>query len=245
MRRHHSLAALVWCWMAWLVTPASAGELRVAVASNFAPLMTVLADQFERDYAHSLILIPGSTGKHYAQIKNGAPFDVFFAADTERPQLLEEQGYAVAASRFTYALGQLAVWSRQPGLAVRNELLAGRFRYLAIANPDLAPYGRAARQVLAELQLINPHSHKLVRGENVAQAFQFVASGNAELGLLAWSQVKAFGQGSHWLVPAEYYQPIEQQAVIIRPSEAAQSLFKFMRSDPVRKAIQGYGYATR
>ena len=220
-----------------------AAELRVAVASNFAPLMAILADRFELESSHMLTLIPGSTGKHYAQNRNGAPFDVLFAADAERPQLLEQQGHTVTSSRFTYALGQLVLWSRQPGLVAREELLAGKFRYLAIANPELAPYGRAARQALDALQVADAVAGKLVRGENVAQAFQFTASGNAELGLLAWSQVKIFAEGSHWLIPKDLYQPIEQQAVILKQSEAAQALFKFMRSDVVRELIQDYGYA--
>jgi molybdate transport system substrate-binding protein len=223
-----------------------ADEIRVAAASNFRDAISDLARRFEAQTQHQVTLIFGSTGKQYAQILHGAPFDVFFAADAERPELLEQAGQAIPDSRFAYALGKLALWSPKadfvlPGGAV---LTQGAFRYLAIANPDLAPYGKAARETLESLEAWDALSGQIVRGENIAQAFQFVKSGNAELGFVAWSQLQAETplDGSYWLVPQQLHAPIEQQAVLLRENEAARAFLSFMRSEQAMTVIRAHGY---
>ena len=224
-----------------------AEEIHIAVASNFAATMRVLAERFEEQTGHSVVLLPGSTGKHYAQIMHGAPFDAFFAADAERPALLEADGRIMPGSRFTYAIGKLVLWSPDPGLVDSNGAVldSGSFRRLAIANPRLAPYGRAAMQALESRGLRESLQSKLVRGENISQAFQFVASGNAELGFVALSQLMQtgrHGKGSWWQVPEHLYTPIEQQAVLLSDSTAALELVSFMKSKPAHALISGFGY---
>jgi len=243
----------VFCTVLWAIlitlTPgrSSADEIRVAAASNFRDAMSALAYQFEQATEHEVTLIFGSSGKQFAQIRNGAPFDAFFSADSTRPELLEREGLTVPGSRFTYALGKLVLWSPQadyvdPG---GNILKSGDFRHLAIANPALAPYGEAAREALEAMGLWNQLGSRLVRGENMGQAFQFVFSGNAELGLVAWSQLMrndAAIEGSYWLVPARYYNPIEQQAVLLRDTLAARMFMSFIRSDESARIIRAQGY---
>ena len=224
-----------------------ADEIRVAVASNFRPALAAAAERFRQSAGHEVVLIPGSTGKHYAQILNGAPFDAFFAADAERPRRLEEEGRSVPGSRFTYAVGQLVLWSPDAGLvdADGEVLKSGAFRHLSIANPRLAPYGAAARSVLQALGLWEALTPRLVRGENIAQTFQFVISGNAQLGFVARSQLEAPGQafgGSSWLPPPELYPPIEQQAVLLRDSPAGRAFMTFMRGEEARAIVGAYGY---
>jgi molybdate transport system substrate-binding protein len=227
----------------------AADEIKVAVASNFSAAR-VLAGGFEQATGHQVTLVFGSTGKHYTQILNGAPFDVFLAADALHPTRLENGGRGVAGSRFTYAVGSLALWSLDEGLvdSEGRALLDGRFRHLAIAHPRLAPYGAAAREVLTAMGLWEPLGSRLVRGENVAQAFQFVASGNAELGFVALSQVERGGRaivdGSFWKVPTELHQPIEQQALLLRNRDVARGFLRFLRSDEARAIIRQYGYTT-
>lgn len=225
-----------------------ADEIRVAVASNFRYTMSELADLFEQTSGHRVILISGSTGKHYAQIMNGAPFDAFFAADSARPSRLEAEQKAVAGSRFTYAMGKLVLWSPVEGYVdSRGEILKnGGFRHLAIANPTLAPYGEAARQVLEVLGLMQDLGDRLVSGENIGQAFLFVNSGNAQLGFVAWSQLKRNdlpAKGSFWLVPENLYPPIEQQAVLLRDNEAAEAFMSFIRSGKAARIIRAHGYS--
>ena len=202
--------------------------------------MTVLARSFEESTGHQVKLVFGSTGKHYAQVRNGAPFDVFFSADIERPRLLEEEGIAIAGSRFTYAIGKLVLWSPMADYvdSKGNVLEKGEFNYLAIANPVLAPYGRAAKEVLQSRGLWSEMKGKAVRGENIGQAFQFVNSGNAELGFVALSQVTKINQpieGSFWKVPQGLYTPIEQQAVLLKENEASQNALKKKKD---RKKLQ-------
>jgi len=226
-----------------------AEEIRVAVASNFTDAITSIAARFEARTSHKVALIFGSTGKHYAQIRNGAPFDAFFAADRRRPEVLEQEGAAVPASRFTYALGKIVLWSPEAGYvdATGSVLDRGEFRHLAIANPGLAPYGKAAQEVLQARGLWDRLSRRLVRGENIGQAFQFVKSGNAELGFVAYSQLKRPNQpieGSFWNVPQALYTPIEQQAVLLKDSEAARGFLSFVRSDEALMIIRDYGYET-
>ena len=225
----------------------AADEIRVAVASNFRDTMSALVRQFEQASEHEVTLIFGSTGKQFAQIRNGAPFDAFFSADIERPKLLERDGLAVPGSRFTYAVGKLVLWSpRTDYVDPDGKILeSGDFRHLAIANPGLAPYGRAARETLEALGLWNQLGKRLVRGENIGQAFQFVYSGNAELGLVAWSQLRrndaAIG-GSYWLVPEHYYSPIEQQAILLQDTVGARMFMSFIRSDDSVRIIRAHGY---
>jgi molybdate transport system substrate-binding protein len=199
-----------------------ANEIRIAVASNFYPTMKAIVEEFELENYESskinkIVLIPGSSGKHYAQIINGAPFDIFFSADQSRPVLLEEKGIVEYESRFTYALGKIVLWSPTNGF-VDSEgqvLYDNNFRFLAIANPKIAPYGIATKETLVSMGLWKNMDKKLVRGENIAQAFQFINSGNAELGFVSFSQLMSPNfslVGSFWEVPKSLYNPIEQQA---------------------------------
>jgi molybdate transport system substrate-binding protein len=194
-----------------------------------------------------LILITGATGQHYAQIVNGAPFEVFLSADSERPAKLETDGIAVAGSRFTYALGRLVLWSAEPKLVDANgEILAsGNFRYLAIANPALAPFGLAAQQVLEAKKLWEQLQNRIVQGENITQTLQFVQTGNAELGFIAYSQWLQLGEdqkGSVWQVPAELHSPIIQQGVILQDSAAARAFVTFLQNEKSRSHILAQGY---
>jgi molybdate transport system substrate-binding protein len=230
-----------------------AEELRVAVASNFYSTIKVIAEQFElktadsSDQQHKVILIPGSSGKHYAQIINGAPFDIFFSADTERARLLEQSERAESGTRFTYALGKLILWSPMDNYVdLKGEVLKSKdFRYLAIANPKLAPYGKAAEEVLKSLNIWTVLGGRIVRGENIAQTFQFVSSGNAKLGFVAHSQIKSSDlsiSGSFWEVPQSIYRPIEQQAVLLRDSSLAREFLSFVKSDESLSIIYESGY---
>jgi molybdate transport system substrate-binding protein len=225
----------------------TAEQLRVAVASNFADALAAIGRRFQAATQHRVVLSAGSTGKLYAQIRNGAPFGAFFGADVRRPQLLEEQGVAVPGSRFTYAVGRLVLWSPRPGYVdpEGRVLQRGAFRHLAIANPLLAPYGKAAQEVLQTRSLWQALSGRLVRGENIGQAYQFVSTGNAELGFIAWSQIMRPGQplaGSSWSVPQALYSRIEQQAVLLQDKPVARDFLAFVRSDEALKIIQDYGY---
>ena len=226
-----------------------AGQASVAVASNFAAPMKQLAAQFEQATGHTLTISTGATGKFYAQIKHGAPFDVFLAADDETPARLMREGEAVM--RQTYAIGRLVLWSDKPGYVTGNDtvLRQNRFQRLAIANPKLAPYGAAAIEVLTRLKLTDRVQPKLVVGENIAQTYQFIASGNAELGFVALSQVMQDGKlssGSAWLVPASLHAPIRQDAVLLKRgenNEAARAFFEFLKSPAAALTLtRSYGY---
>ncbi len=227
----------------------SAGEIRVAVASNFSGAIRALAARFEANSGDEVTLVFGSTGKHYAQIRNGAPFDAFFAADRKRPELLEEEGMALPGSRFTYAIGKVVLWSPKAGYVdPRGDVLtSGDFSYLAIANPRLAPYGRAAEEILRARGLWDDLNTRMVRGENIGQAFQFVWSGNAALGFVAASQVKSPErplQGSLWEVPQALYTPVEQQAVLLTENAVARAFLAFVKSDESRALVREFGYVT-
>lgn len=239
------LRHLLLCWLPWSV--AMAGEVRVAVATNFAPTLQQLADDFAAHSGHRLLISSASTGKHYAQIRNGAVFDVFLAADVARPQRLEQDGLAVAGSRFDYAHGRLIAWL--PGLDavddVRAALSDPHVQRLAIANPRLAPYGLAARQVLEGWGLWPALRARLVRGENVGQAFQFVATGNAQAGLVALSQLLDLDpskRGAWREIDAGQYAPIRQQALLLRGDAAAESFLSYLRSPRARAIIGAAGY---
>lgn len=228
---------------------AGAAEVNVAVAANFSAPMQQIAADFERATGHKVLLSLGATGKFYAQIKNGAPFDVLLAADVETPARLIAEKHAVADSAFTYATGKLVLWSAKPGFidAQATALRTGSFAHLAIASPKLAPYGRAAVETLAALKLEVP-PNKIVTGENIAQTFQFIASGNAELGFVALSQVwkdSKFASGSGWVVPAMLHAPIKQDAVLLdkaRNNAAAIALLAYLKSPAARAVIQRFGY---
>ncbi|MCG6965316.1 MAG: molybdate ABC transporter substrate-binding protein [Chromatiaceae bacterium] len=228
--------------------PVAADEIRIAVAANFTATLQRIAGDFTRASGHRVLISSSSTGKHYAQIRNGAGFDIFFAADAERPALLEQQGIGVPGSRFVYATGRLALWTR--GEAVVGDpadvLRGGRFARLAIANPRLAPYGLAAEQALRAWQLWDKLQPKLVRGENVGQAYQYAATGNAEWGLVALSQVLAREprvRGSYAIVPATLHTPISQEALLLRPSRAGEAFLAFLRGDAAAQVLREAGYA--
>lgn len=237
------------CWLLCLVLSvqtASADEVQVAVAANFSLPMQAMAAGFELETGHKLVVSVGSTGKFYAQIKNGAPFDVVLAADAEIPAKLEREGFGVSGSRFTYAVGKLVLWSAKAGYVDdRGEVLKrGEFNHLAIASPKVAPYGAAAMEVLTQLGLVEGLQPKLVQAENIGQAHQFVASGNAELGFVALSQVIK-GEGSGWLVPDTLYQPIRQEALRLIPGQdkpGAVALMQYLGQDQARAVIRSFGY---
>ena len=232
------------------VTPAQAAEVSVAVAANFTAPMQRIAAAFEQDTGHKAVLAFGSTSKFYAQIKSGAPFQVLLSADDETPTRLEREGQGVAGTRYTYAIGRLVLWSRQPGWVDDKGavLRIGKFDRIALANPKTAPYGAAAVEVLKSLGLLDVLAPKFVQGENIAQTYQFAASGNAELGFVALSQVFADNKlqsGSAWVVPAQAHAAIRQDAVLLSPgkdSVAAASLMSYLRSDKARAIIRSFGY---
>ena len=232
----------------------AAGQARIAVATNFSDVVNALKPRFEAATGHQLVVTAGSTGKLYAQIINGAPFDVLLAADQRRPAKLEDEGDAVAGSRFTYARGRLVLWSTDPALIGLDgrQALSGSFGRLAIANPDLAPYGAAARDVLESLELYDAVSERLVLGENIGQAYAMVATGNAELGFVALSYVRnprhAGRAGSHWQPPDSLHRPILQDAVLLRRgrnNSAAQSFLTFLQSADAGTVIEAAGYGIR
>jgi molybdate transport system substrate-binding protein len=221
-------------------------EVHVAVAANFAVPFQVIAREFEAASGHRVVVTTGSTGALYAQIAAGAPFEVLLAADEERPRRLEEEGLAVPGSRFTYARGRLALWWPGREVADAPALLAGgRFERLAMANPATAPYGRAARQTLETLGLWQPVAPKLVLGSDVGQAYQFVATRNADLGFVARAQLDRESEGAAWLVPERLHAPIEQQAALLALGEAeaaAADLLDWLRGEETRRVLERFGY---
>lgn len=248
--RGHMAAVVLWLWLGLMSSPVQAGEVNVAVASNFAAPMERIVALFQHESGHTVKVSPGSSGKFTAQIKGGAPFDVFLSADEANPQRLEQEGLAVGGSRFVYALGKLVLWSAQPGLVDANGavLRKGGYNKLAIAEPKLAPYGLAAQETLEKLGLWNTVQGKLVTGENITQTYQFAATGNAELAFIALSQVTLDGKvsaGSWWLVPSGLYQPIRQSAVLLsgaKDKAAAQAFLAFLKSEKAAAVIRGFGY---
>ncbi|MDX5374023.1 MAG: molybdate ABC transporter substrate-binding protein [Pseudomonadaceae bacterium] len=229
---------------------ASAEQVRVAVAANFSAPMQAIARQFEQSSGHKVLAAYGATGQFYAQISHGAPFEVFLAADHSTPARLEKEGAGVPGTGFTYAVGALALWSPQAGYVddAGAVLKANSFRHLAIANPKTAPYGLAATQVLDRLGLRQAVADRLVEGQNIAQAYQFVATGNAALGFVALSQVQVDGriaQGSAWPVPPDMHEPIRQDAIVLnrgRDNAAALALMTYLRGDAARRIIARFGY---
>ncbi len=229
---------------------AFADEVQVAVAANFTAPMKEIAADFEKATGHKVVLSFGSTGKFYSQITNGAPFDVFLAADDETPAKLEKENGIVAGSRFTYATGKLVLWSARPDLVdAKGEVLKkGDFAHLALANPKLAPYGAAAAETMTRLGLLEKLQPKFVQGDSIGQTFSFVSTGNAELGFVALSQVYEGGRiksGSAWIVPASLHNPIRQDAVILvrgKDNKAAAALADYLKSAPARAVILSFGY---
>lgn len=227
-----------------------AAEVQVAVAANFTAPAKTIAAEFEKSTGHKALLAFGSTGKFYAQIKNGAPFEVLLAADDTTPAKLEKEGMGAVGSRFVYATGRLVLWSAKPGFVdEKGEVLAkGDYKHLAIANPKLAPYGLAAVEALTALKLHDSLSLKFVQGENIAQTHQFMVSGNAELGFVALSQIMQDGKitsGSAWIVPPRLHQPIRQEAMVLdkgKDNPAAAAWLNFLKSDAAKKLIRSYGY---
>ncbi|MEE4185955.1 MAG: molybdate ABC transporter substrate-binding protein [Gammaproteobacteria bacterium] len=239
-------AGIVGVWLAVAGSQARAAELRVAVAANFAPALETLGNAFTAQTGHTLQVARGSTGKLYAQIVNGAPFDVFFAADSALPLQLEADGRATAGAGFVYAVGALVLWSPQalPLHDAPQVLRDANYRFLALANPRHAPYGVAAQQTLESLGLWESLQSRLVRGENVGQALQFVRSGNAELGFVAASQLAALDEpgGTVWVVPQALYAPVQQRVALLTDSPAARELLLFVRGEVAQKLLKAYGY---
>lgn len=245
MSRHPLLAALL-CLAAG---NGGADTVQLAVAANFAaPVKQIVAD-FEQATGHQAVVATGATGKFYAQIVNGAPFEVLLAADDETPAKLEKEGHAPAGTRFTYAIGRLVLWSPKPGVVdgAGAVLKSGDFRHLALANPKLAPYGQAAVEAMKAQGSYDRVAPRFVLGENIAQTHQFVASGNAELGFVALSQVQANGRidGSAWIVPTTMHAPIRQDALILakgKDNPAATAFLAFLKGDKAKATIRGFGY---
>jgi molybdate transport system substrate-binding protein len=237
--------------LAFHITSAVAGEVQIAVAANFAEPMKELGQLFKKSYGHTVTVSVGATGQLYSQIKNGAPAEIFLAADMTTPSKLAEEGEAAKENVTIYAIGKLVLWSKDPMLvdAQGKVLKTGPFNHLAIANPKTAPYGAAAKQVLEKLGVWNSLQGKVVQGTSITQAYQFIATGNAELGFIALSQYHSTSkdsQGSHWLVPQEWYEKILQGAVLLKRGEnnpAAKAFMTFLSTDKTARAvIEKYGY---
>lgn len=243
-----SLSALL--WVAFTHTAVHAAEAQVAVAANFAEPIKAIAAVLEKTTGHTLKISTGASGAFYTQIKNGAPFDVFLSADNERPEMLEKDGLAQPGTRFTYANGKLVLWSVRPGRVDGQGavLKAADLGKVAFANPKTAPYGAAALQVLDKLGLKDALAPKLVQGESIGQTFNFVKTGNADVGFVAMSQVLEGGQlkgGAMWVIPQTQYDAIRQDAVLLKRganNEAAKELFKLLQSPNIKDLIRSYGY---
>jgi molybdate transport system substrate-binding protein len=238
------------CAFSLISLHANSAEVNVAVAANFTAPMQKISQAFEQDTGHKVHLSFGATGGFYTQIVNGAPFEVFLAADDETPAKAEKEGLGVVGTKFTYAIGKLVLWSKQENLVDdKGEILkTGKFERIAIANPKLAPYGAAATQALTKLGLMQIVQPKVVQGENIGQTYQFVTTENAQLGFVALSQVYENGkikQGSAWIVPANLYDSIKQDAILLnkgKDNEAAKALLNYLHSDKAKSIIRSYGY---
>ena len=229
---------------------AQAAEIKVAVASNFANVLKEIAVEFQKDTGHQLAITPGATGKFYAQISNGAPFDVFLSADDETPRKLAQEGKAIASSQFTYAIGRLALWSPNPEMIDKNAdiLKTDKFKFIAIANAKVAPYGQAAVQTMQKLGVLTKIEPRVVQGESISQTYQFVSTGNAQLGFVALSQIFENGKvktGSAWIVPEEMHEQLKQDAVILqscKQTSVCQDLMDYLKSEKAKKMMASYGY---
>jgi molybdate transport system substrate-binding protein len=236
--------------LAMMAQVANAGEVTAAVAANFTAPVQQIAELFQKETGHTVKLSFGSSGKFYSQIKEGAPFDVFLAADEKNPKLLEQEGLAVADTRFVYALGKLVLWSAKPGFVDDKGavLSKGEYNKISYADPKLAPYGLAAQETLQKMGLWDKVQSKLVTGESIAQTYQFAATGNADLAFIALSQITKDGkvtEGSWWIVPADMYNPIKQAAIRLTAAKdkaAAQAFLKFLKSEKALAVIRSFGY---
>jgi molybdate transport system substrate-binding protein len=250
MSAHRSFRFLLAAWLFLSAFAAQADTVLVAVAANFTKPMTEIAAAFEKATGHSADLSFGSSGKFVSQLENGGPFEVFLSADDKNPIKLEQIGLAVTGSRFTYALGKLALWSATPGLVdEQGQILnKGGFKHIALADPKLAPYGAAAVEVMKNLGVFEKLQPLFVQGENIAQTHQFVSTGNAELGFVALSQVIDNGKiaaGSGWIIPSDRYKPIRQDAILLKngaENPAAPALMTFLKSPEALAIIKKYGY---
>ncbi len=248
MKISHRFSLLLLALMG-AATQAQADEVSVAVAANFTAPMQQIAADFEKASGHKIVASYGSTGKFYAQIKNGAPFELLLAADDETPARLIKENAAVAGSQFTYAIGKLVLWSAKSAVVDdKGEVLKkGGFDHISLANPKLAPYGAAGVEVMKALGVYDALQPKIVSAENITQAYQFVSSGNALLGFVALSQVLKDGKidGSAWIVPAHLYAPIRQDVVMLekgRGKPAAEALAKYLKGDKAKAVIKSFGY---
>lgn len=235
------------CGLAWEY--GEAGEVKIAVAANFAVPLGRISEAFSKETGHKLVVSSGATGKFYSQIREGAPFEILLSADQEHPKKLVAENLAVAGSQFTYAIGKLALWSSKDDFVdSKGEVLkSNSFKHLAIANPKLAPYGAAAQEVLENKGLWKSIKPKLVYGENIAQTHQFVSTGNAELGFVAFSQIQSAKgiKGSYWLIPQTLYTPIKQDAVLLakgRSNPVAKQFLEFLKSKTAKSIISEFGY---
>lgn len=240
--------ALLFLILVMISSVVNAEPVRVAVASNFLATLNVLVPLYEQQSGNRLVISSGSSGKLYAQIMHGAPYDVFLSADAYYPDKLVEQDKALEHTNITYARGVLVLWAREASLINAKFLHQKEVKHIAIANPKTAPYGLAAQQALRNMDIFDRVKHKFVKGENVGQAFQFVASGNAQIGFVALSQVlnpnNTFHQ-QYWQIPLQYYEPIEQQAVVIKRKKdqaAAKQFMNFLMSAEARRIIKEFGY---
>jgi len=235
----------------FIATTAHADEVQVAVGANFSAPMKIIAADFEKDTGHKAVLSFGTVGKFFAQIKSGAPFEVLVSSDQNTPDKLVAENLAIDSTRYTYAIGKLVLWSAKPGYvdAGGKILKNGDFKHLALANPKLAVYGAAGQEVMRRLGVLESIQPRIVLAENITQAHQFVATGNAELGFVALSQVVGkdggIASGSAWIVPADLYPPIKQDAIVLtrgKGKPAAQALVDYLKTDKARAVIKAYGY---
>ena len=242
--------ALAAAWLGLSVAQVSASEVSVAVAANFVEPARAVAEAFHTATGDTALISPGASGQLFTQISHGAPYEVFLSADAERPQALVAGGYAVGQSRFTYAVGRLALYSTTPGLVDGQGLVLKRpdLRTVAIADPAVAPYGVAAEETMRKLGAYDALKPKIVKGASIAQAYQFVATGAAEIGFVAQSQIVTVKGGSRWLVPEALHAPIEQQAVLLKAGAndpAARAFLDFLKTPAARTIISRYGYDVR
>jgi len=241
------VAAAFWLLVGAFAPPVLAAQTHVAVAANFAEPAREIAAMFMQKTGHEAILITGASGAFYTQITHGAPFEVFLSADEERPKLAVENGFAVPDSRFTYAIGKLVLWSRVVDVTKGEDALkAAAFRRISIANPTSAPYGAAAVETMKALGVWDALQPKLVQGNSIAQAFQFVDTRNAELGFVALAQLYGINEGTRWLVPESLHSPIRQDAVLLKTgadSEASKAFLAFLKGPEARAVIERFGYA--
>ncbi|HYD65012.1 molybdate ABC transporter substrate-binding protein [Azospirillum sp.] len=248
MKRLLLATALPLLAAAGATTAAHAAETNVAVAANFTEPAKEIAKAFEAKTGHKAVLSFGATGQFYAQIRQDAPFTVFLAANDETPAKAVQEGLAVADSRFTYAIGRLALWSKDPAKVTGEETLKkAAFEKVAIANPATAPYGTAAVQAMKKMGVYDALAPKLVQGNTIAQTYQFVETGNAEVGFVAQSQVIAKNEGSRWLVPEPLHEPIRQDAVLLKKGasdEAAKAFLAFLKGPEAGAVIARFGYGT-